>query len=172
MYGGPNGHKKAIVVIGKVRRVAVFCPQRTLYEIASAGPACFFWLGFVLSKIPQGPFWPRSDPTKHDTPRSRGSSAGARRHATTAPWGMVHRRRRRHRQTALLPCSRTAGHLVRPLSTTVQQERKGRTSEHNPDRPNEQTSRLAEEPYRTCRIKSHLHSDDQRQEVVARTLRR
>ena len=166
MCGGPNGHKKAIAVIGKVRYLAVFCSLRTLYEIASAGPACFFWLGFVLGKIPQGPFWPRSGLTRDETERERhdrGSSAGARRHATTAPWGMVHRRRRRYRQTTLLPYSRTAGHLVRPLGTA----REARTDLRGKPRPNELTNAWLESP-----AVPHLHSDGQRQAVVARTTRR
>jgi len=99
----------------------------------------------------------------HDTPLIAGSSAGARRHATTAPWGMVHRRRRRYRQTTLLPYSRTAGHLVRPLGTA----RETRTDLRGKPRPNELTNSWLESP-----AVPHLHSDGQRQAVVARTSRR
>jgi len=57
----------------------------------------------------------------------------------TAPWGMVHRHRRRHRQTTLLPYSRTASRSVRPLITA----REARTDLRGKPRPTERTNARA-----------------------------
>ena len=126
------------------------------------GPLVFSGLVSFWGKNRKVRFGP--DPASQTkTPLIAGSSAGARRHATTAPWGMVHRRRRRYRQTTLLPYSRTADHLVRPLGTA----RETRTDLRGKPRPNELTNAWLESP-----AVPHLHSDGQRQAVVARTSRR
>ena len=158
----PNGHKRGLRLSGKFVVLRYFTHNEPYMKSHQRDPLVFSGL-VSLGKIPQGPFWPSSG---HETGRrtpDRGSSAGARRHATTAPWGMVHRRRRRYRQTTLLPYSRTAGHLVRPLGTA----REARTDLRGKPRPTDRTNAWLKSP-----AVPHLHSDGQRQAVVARTTRR
>ena len=161
----PNGHKRGLRLSGKFVVLRYFTHNEPYMKSHQRDPLVFsglvsFWVKF--RKVRFGP-----DPvTTHETGRrtpDRGSSAGARRHATTAPWGMVHRRRRRYRQTTLLPYSRTAGHLVRPLGTA----REARTDLRGKPRPTDRTNAWLKSP-----AVPHLHSDGQRQAVVARTTRR